>query len=61
MLKDFCPDCGHMLTNAMISCQFCGMSDQAVYFGTKDFDPESEDDSVFWLAEDAGNDEQIWE
>lgn len=59
MQNEFCPDCGHMLTGSQISCQFCEGPDHATYFGTRDFDSELEDDSVFWLAEGAGKDEQI--
>jgi hypothetical protein len=60
MQNEFCPDCGHMLASLMMPCQFCGWSDHAAYFGNKDFDPEMEDDSAFWIVEDADNDENIW-
>jgi hypothetical protein len=54
MHHEFCPDCGHVLSQSWTECQFCGDSEDLVYSDDKDFDPGLDDDMAFALTDDSG-------
>ena len=52
MHHEFCPDCGHILSQSWTNCMFCGWSDQVDYSAYSGFDPDSDDDMAYALADD---------
>lgn len=52
MRNELCPDCGHLLSNAATRCTYCGWSEQVDYRACRGFDPDSENDLVYPLADD---------
>ncbi len=52
MRNEFCPDCGHLRSNAVTRCTYCGWSEQVDHLACKGFDPDSENDLVYTLADD---------
>jgi hypothetical protein len=52
MSKEFCPDCGHLLSKASVPCMFCGWSEDVDPFLCKGCVPVLENDLIFGLVDD---------
>lgn len=59
MNHEFCPDCGHLLSKVTTWCAYCGWSDRVDDFAGQGFDPDTENDLVYTLADGAYFDQRL--